>query len=74
MSPQLFGALVDCAIPFFGGFYATLLGYRKVGKRPGEDARYDAWHDRYGRLFRILGPFLVAFAVVRLLYAVLVHP
>jgi hypothetical protein len=65
MSPELVGALGDAAISFCIGVFVALVGYRVVGKRPGEDARYDEWHRRWGWLFRIVGPLLMAVAVGR---------
>jgi hypothetical protein len=63
MRPEAIAALVEGGIPFFGGVYATLLGYRLVGKKPGQDARFDERLVKYGRWLRILGPFLVLFGV-----------
>jgi hypothetical protein len=63
MRPEAIAGLVEGAIPFFGGIYATLLGHRIVGKKPGEDLRYDQWHERFGPMFRILGPFMVIFGI-----------
>ncbi len=63
MRPEILTALYDGGIPFFGGIYATLLGFRVVGKPPGESAKYDEWHARFGKLFRVLGPFVILFGV-----------
>jgi hypothetical protein len=57
--------LADAAIPLFGGIYATLLGFRLVGKKPGVSPKFDEWHDRRGALLRGLGPFLVLFSLWR---------
>lgn len=63
MRPEVIGALVDGAIPFFGGIYATLLGFRVLGKKPGVSPKYDEWHRRFGGLMKILGPLLVLFGL-----------
>ena len=63
MSPEAIGELVNGAIPFLGGIYITLLGFRKVGKRPGEDLRYDEWHARFETTYKVLGPLLVVFGL-----------
>jgi hypothetical protein len=63
-----FAELIDKAIPFLGGLYCTLLGFRILGKKPGVSANYDAWYDRHAGKLRVLGPFLMvgsAFFVVR---------
>jgi len=57
------GDLVNGAIPFFGGIYATLLGFRVLGKKPGANPKYDEWHNRFGGLLKVLGPFLVLFGL-----------
>jgi hypothetical protein len=66
MNPHLTGALVDGAIPVAAGLYLTLLGYRVVGKKPGESEKYDRWHARFGRFFKVGGPLLILITVVRL--------
>jgi hypothetical protein len=63
MHPEVVGALVNGAIPFFGGIYGTLLGHRIVGKPRGVDFKYDQWHERYGAMFRTLGPVLILFGL-----------
>lgn len=60
------GGIVDAAIPLVAGIFATMLGARKVGRRPGEDPNSDRWHERWDRSLRILGPLLIAFAVFQL--------
>lgn len=66
MSPEMIGALVDGSIPLLGGVYATLLGHRVLGKKEGEDVKYDAWYERYGGLFKWLGPALILFGILQL--------
>lgn len=48
MSPKEVAALVNGAIPFFGGIYATMLAYRFLGKQPGQSPQFDEWHRKYG--------------------------
>ncbi|MEA2592952.1 MAG: hypothetical protein QOD62_2783 [Actinomycetota bacterium] len=60
---RLVGGMVDAAIPLLGGIYATLLGFRKIGKRPGESINCDLWHQRWDKTFRFFGPILVMFGV-----------
>jgi hypothetical protein len=57
------GALINAAIPFFVGIYCLLVGFRVVGKKPGEDPKFDAWFARFGIFFKIAGPILMALAV-----------
>jgi hypothetical protein len=63
MRPEFIGELFNAAIPFFGGIYATLLGFRVVGKKPGASPKYDEWHSRFGSLLKLLGPLLVLFGL-----------
>lgn len=48
---------------FFGGLYGTLIGFRYVGKRPGESDAYDRMHATFGRRLRIFGPFVMLFGI-----------
>ena len=57
----MLGALVDGLIPLAAGIYATLLGMRKVGKRPGVDAAYDEKMAKLEKPLKILGPFVTLF-------------
>jgi hypothetical protein len=63
MAPEMIGALVDAAIPFFGGTYVTLLAYRVLGKKPGESLRYDEWHAKHAGKLKVLGPLVALFGV-----------
>jgi hypothetical protein len=63
MRPDLVGNLVNAAIPFLGGLYATLLRFRMVGKPLGADPLYDQKFERFGRIFKVLGPVLMLFAL-----------
>jgi len=61
MLAHILGAVVNSAIPFFGGLYCWLLGSRRVGKPPGQDPKLDEWRARFGRLLLLLGPALMLF-------------
>jgi hypothetical protein len=63
MRPEVVGALVNGAIPFFGGIYATLLAYGVLGKKPGQSPRYDEWHRKYAGMLKVLGPLVTLFGV-----------
>ncbi|MDG3005016.1 hypothetical protein [Paludisphaera mucosa] len=67
MSPDLLGSLVNGAIPFFAGLYCWLLGTRRIGKAAGMDVEYDAWHERFGKACRLLGPLAMMFGVLTVL-------
>jgi hypothetical protein len=58
--------MIDSAIMFLGGLYATLLAFRVVGVKAG-DPKWEAWHRSWGRLLKGLGPALMIIAVLLLL-------
>ncbi|WP_169978185.1 hypothetical protein [Tautonia rosea] len=62
-NPDLFAVIVEATIPIVAGVFATLLGHRVIGKTPGTDFRWDAWHQQYGMVFKVLGPFMVLFGI-----------
>lgn len=64
MDTRTIYTLVESGIMFLGGLYGTLLANRIVGRKAGEDAKFDAWHARWGRALRWIGPSLMVLAVV----------
>lgn len=56
-------SLIDGVIPFVGGLYFSLLAFRVIGKKPGESAKWDEWHRRYGVLMRVLAPLSCLFGL-----------
>jgi hypothetical protein len=58
------GALVNAAIPFGVGIYCLLVGFRVVGKKPGEDPKFDAMLAKFGLFFRLAGAVLIVLAVL----------
>lgn len=59
--------LVEFGFLLIGGVYGTLIGYRKVGKAPGENAAYDAKYNKTLKWFKWGGPALIIWSVVLLL-------
>jgi hypothetical protein len=57
------GSLINAAIPFFVGVFVLLVGFRFVGKKPGEDPKFDEWHAKFGVFLKIAGPVLMILAV-----------
>jgi hypothetical protein len=58
------GALVNAAIPFCVGIFCLLVGFRVVGKKPGEDPKFDEWHTRFGIFLKFAGPVLIVLAII----------
>jgi hypothetical protein len=63
MTPHFIAALVEGSIPFLCGLYVTLLAYRVLGKKPGQDPRWERWHQRFGTHMKYVGPLVMAFGV-----------
>lgn len=63
MTAEAIGSLINGAIPFSIGVFATLVGFRAIGKQPEVEPRSDEWHQRFGSLFKVLGPLLMLFGV-----------
>lgn len=51
---------MDKGISIAAAIVALLLGYRFVGKKPGESEAFDKWHARWGRTVRIRGWVMLA--------------
>ena len=68
MTPDMIGSLVDLAVSFFlpgaFGIYMLLLASRKVGKQPGVDPKFDAWHAKWQNMMPIAGYFTIASAFI----------
>jgi len=73
MSSHTLATLVDSAIPFLGGLWLTLIAYRIVWNKPG-DSKWEAWHKRFGRLGKWLGPALMVFSIILPLLRTRVNP
>lgn len=41
------------------GLWSALLGFRVLGKAPGESRDWDRWHDRFGKFMKIGGSLLI---------------
>lgn len=66
MRAEAIATIIESTIPIAGGLYGTLLGFRVVGKKPFESLEYDRWHERFGPMFRVLGPLVILFGVFQL--------
>jgi hypothetical protein len=63
MPSWFFGVLVNGAIPFRCGAYATLSAFRMVGPRPGVNPKQDEWHRQWGGFLRVGGPIMILFGI-----------
>ena len=67
MKAEFWYFMGEFVVSFFGGLWATLLAYQIVGKKPGEDPKWDAWYGRFGHHLRWLGPNVMLFAIILLI-------
>jgi hypothetical protein len=63
MNAHVFATLIEAVISIGGGLYATLLGFRLVGKPPGVDPNYDARIQKVSGILRICGPLVILFGI-----------
>ena len=54
-------SLSDLAISMAGGILATLFGFRVIGK----SERLNAWHSKWGRHLRWIGPVYMLLTLIR---------
>ena len=55
--------VIEGLLPTIGGVFATLLGHRKIGKKPGEDPRYDEKVAQVLPTLKVLGPIIFLFGL-----------
>jgi len=60
--------LVEGVLVLLLGVYTILIGYRVLGKKPGEEMKYDEWYRRFGKIFKIGGPLIILFQVIRIIF------
>jgi hypothetical protein len=65
--------LIKLAVLFGGGLYAVLLGFRVVGRRPGQNLAYDRCHGRYATTFKVSGALMMAVGIVLAAMSFLKH-
>ncbi len=72
MTANTIAGLIESTFLVAMGLYATLLGQRRVGKKPGESFEVDRWHDRNRGALRFGGPIVIALGVFRALQTLLI--
>ena len=63
MNASQWAGVLEALIPIGGGLMCTLYGLRKLGKPPGADPKFDAWHAKVGGFMKVGGPFLILFGL-----------
>tara|TARA_Y100000031_G_C8008600_1_gene287025 strand:- start:84 stop:272 length:189 start_codon:yes stop_codon:yes gene_type:complete len=51
-----------------GGVYGLLMAYRVVPKNPKDPEKMELWHRKFGKMMKIICPWLVAWGVLNLLF------
>jgi hypothetical protein len=64
MDPDLQKAIVESLMPLIVGTVVCLFAFRIVGKKPGQDPRWDRWHDDWGRMPRVFGPAILVYGII----------
>jgi len=54
-------------IPLLCGIYGLLLVYRVVPRKPKDPEKMELWHRKFGKMMKILSPFLIIFGILELL-------
>jgi hypothetical protein len=54
-------------IPIFGGIYGLLLAHRVLPRHPKDPEKMELWHRKFGKLMKVLSPFLIGFGLLELL-------
>jgi hypothetical protein len=53
-------------IPILGGIYGLLLAYRVLPRHPKDPEKMELWHRKFGKLMKVLSPFLIGFGLLQL--------
>jgi len=53
-------------IPLLGGIYCLLLAYRVIPRKVKDPEKMELWHRKFGKLMKILSPFLIGFGLLEL--------
>jgi hypothetical protein len=64
-SKQL-GDVVNYGLMVLAGVYVTLVGFRVIRVSKRREAE-DAWHAKWGGMFKVLGPVLIGIGAVLML-------
>jgi hypothetical protein len=64
MSAETIGGLANFGLMALAGVYLTLLGFRVIGTPPGQNPQVDAHRAKWGSIYRIGGPALIAIGLV----------
>jgi hypothetical protein len=54
-------------IPILGGIYGLLIAYRVVPRKPKDPEKMELWHRKFGKMIKVLSPFLIGFGLLELL-------
>ena len=66
MSAQLIASLIDQSISILGGIVATLIGFRILGPKSGDNIKYDNTYIKWIKHLRWIVPLLIIFTLVQL--------
>ena len=54
-------------IPILGGIYGLLMAYRVIPINPQNPEKMELWHRKFGKMMKIICPFIIIFGIFLLL-------
>jgi hypothetical protein len=63
MTAQFIARLIDLSITCTSGIIVLLMGFRVIGPKPGINEKYDAFHSKWGKHFRWMGPLIIVMSI-----------
>lgn len=54
-------------IPLFGGIYGILIAYRIIPFNSKEPEKEELWHNKFGKMMKILAPIVTLFGILTIL-------
>ena len=54
-------------VPLLGGIYGLLMAYRVLPRKPKDPEKMELWHRKFGKMMKIICPFLVVYGCLLLL-------
>lgn len=63
MTAQFIARLIDLSIASTTGIILLLIGLRVIGPKPGITEKYDAFHGKWAKHFRWMGPLIIVMSL-----------
>ena len=63
MTAQFIARLLDLSIMCITGVVMLLMSFRIIGPKQGINEKYDAFHSKWGKHFRWMGPMIIVLSM-----------